>query len=29
MTPPLLHACNGLARPAHESLLARDIETDS
>jgi len=27
MVPPPLHVCNGLARPADESMLAWDIET--
>jgi len=27
MIPPLLHVCSGLARPADESMLARDIGT--
>jgi len=27
MMPPLLHVCNGLARPVDESMLARDIGT--
>jgi len=27
MMSPLEHVCNGLARPADESMLARDIGT--
>jgi len=28
MIPPLQHVCNGLARPADESMLVRDNGTD-
>jgi len=28
MIPPILRVCNGLARPADESMLARDNRAD-